>query len=84
MNKFLILVITILIITLVYTFNNDQGMFLFIILIGAVCLYLVDLIKNEVDDVMDKINFVKSEINSVMENVEMVKDKIGIFLPNIK
>jgi ABC-type multidrug transport system fused ATPase/permease subunit len=71
MNSTIILVITVilLIYTLYYTYSNDFGMFLFIVLILLVGIFLSEYIHEKITNIEEKINLIKDVITQRISNV---------------
>ncbi len=55
MNVYAVIVLLLLIITLLYTYQHDTSMFLFTLLLVFVCLYINDIFSNS-------FSFIKNDI----------------------
>ena len=60
----LITILLLLIYTLYYTFTNDYGLFLFIILLMLVGFYLNEKIDEKISNVLNRIGTIKNNITS--------------------
>lgn len=70
----------ILIYTLYYTYNNDFGMFLYIVLLIILGLFIYEYVENKINTITskveDKINIVKSEFDNGLQNLNNIKNII--------
>ena len=71
MNIHAIFMIVILIITLFYTYKNDLGIFLLVLLLISVALYIQNIIDTEVKNIKNDIN----NVVSVIKNMYTVYNK---------
>jgi hypothetical protein len=65
MNIHAIFMIVILIITLFYTYKNDLGIFLLVLLLISVALYIQNIIDTEVNNIKNDIKNVVSVIKNI-------------------
>ncbi len=65
----LITILLLLIYTLYYTFTNDYGLFLLIILLILIGFYLNEKIDEKISNVLDRIGIIKSNIASKLSGL---------------
>ncbi len=65
----LVIVLLILIYTLYFTYNNDFGMFLFIILLLSIGLFAYEYVEERINVVSEKIDNTIQQINNLKNNL---------------
>ena len=69
MDTYLILLFIILLYTLYYTFKNDMGMFLFIILILITLICIYNFINNEINTYKNKLEKLEGTFYSFFNTI---------------
>ena len=85
----LIILVIILIYTLYYTYNNDFGMFLYLILLLVAGLFIYEYIEYKIELISIKfdktLSNIKYQIDNSLENLNfMIKSSTSLFNPNNK
>jgi len=71
MNSLIIFIaiIIVLVYTLYYTFNNDFGMFLFVVLLLLSGLYIFEFVE-------EKISIITQKIDNSIQKIELLKNNL--------